>query len=585
MTATPIWFGPHDRRLFGFFHAPVDRKARAGVVVCPPLGRDYMHAHYALRLLAERLAELGLCVLRFDYDGTGDSAGDDRDPDRVVRWLASVRAAAQVVRSAGPSSLTVVGMRLGATLAGAVAEQDGNLDGLVLWDPVVSGRAYLSEQRALQALSLAGSGPRADGSVETPGMVFEAATVQELRSLDLGRTVGPLARRVLVLTRPDRERGRLADRLDLPHVEWLEATGQAELMDVGSPNQVMPYGDIERIAGWVGRQSPVTPSPVTVPLQAGDAVVARAVDGTRVIETPTRLGPAQLFGFLTEVPGSSSGPTVLFLNVANEHRIGPGRMWVNLARQLAASGVRSFRLDLSGLGDSATRDAQQRRFVTRAPEAFDDVVDTCRALCPEDPSNVILIGLCASAYQALDSAFEVRPRGVIAINPVISFFAPELLTEGSLDPRRHVAIPRKSAIQAFHGTGDGLVPRFRRRFPRLNARVRDLTEVIDGLTAPPRRRPARWLRELTSEGVDVLLICGEREARPIQLSGLARTFRRIERTGRYQLDVIAGLEHGLLLADHRVDVAVRTIRHVSRFLPGNVDDGSPLPFRPEERVV
>src|SRR5580700_7842999 len=138
MHATPIWFGPEHRPLLGWFHSPPDARARAGVVICPPVGRDYLQAHYALRMLAEKLAELGLCVLRFDYDGTGDSAGDDTDPDRVASWMASIRSALGVVREAGPIALSMVGMRLGATLAGMVAEQEEAIDSLVLWDPAVS---------------------------------------------------------------------------------------------------------------------------------------------------------------------------------------------------------------------------------------------------------------------------------------------------------------------------------------------------------------------------------------------------------------------------------------------------------------
>lgn len=558
MSTTPIWFGTDDRPLLGFFHTPSRSSARAGVVICPPFDRDYLHAHYALRLLAEQLAELGMCVLRFDYDGTGDSAGDPHDPDRVGAWLGSVAAAIDLVRSAGATSIVAVGMRVGAMLAGVAAARDGELDGLVLWDPVVSGRAYLSEQRALSALSFDDSTGRADGSVETPGMLFDAPTVHDLRSLDLSKTAGPLARKILVLSRPDRASDRLAKRLDLPHVEFAEASGQAELMDVGSPNQVMPYDAIEHIGNWIATIAPGRSSTIRPPRPAGGAVVGHTTDGTPVIETPTFVEPAGLFGIMTDVPGRTSGPTALFLNVANEHRIGPARLWVDLARQWAAAGIRSFRLDLSGLGDSPTRGPDQPRFVTRAPEAFDDVIDASRALCPDRPSDIMLIGLCASGYQALDSAFDVRPRGVIAINPILSFQPPEIETGDTLDPRRHVAIPRRSVTQVFHG--DGPLARLRHRFPRLSSRARNLSEAIEGLLATPQHRPAVWLQDLTDQGVDVLIVCGEREARPIRLSGSARSFRQLERTGLFRLDLIPGLEHGLLIADQRLMVKERVTR-------------------------
>jgi pimeloyl-ACP methyl ester carboxylesterase len=576
--ATPIWFGTDDRPLFGVFHTPTDGRARAGAVICPPFDRDYMHAHYALRLLAERLAEHGVCVLRFDYDGTGDSAGGPQDPDRVAAWLGSVDAALDVVRAAGAETTVLIGMRIGATFAGAVAERRRDVDDLVLWDPVTSGKAYLSEQRALSALSFTESTDRDDGAVETPGMRFEAPTVEALRAVDLTKTVGPLAERVLVLPRPEKPLARLAKRLDQPHVEWSEVTGQAELMDTGSPNQVMPYDDIDRIAGWVSSAVPATSARLQPPEPAGAATIGRLDDGTAIVETPTALGPAGLFGVVTDVPGRTGGPTAVFLNVANEHRLGPARLWVDLARQWAASGIRSVRFDLSGLGDSPTRQADQPRFVTRAPESFDDVIDVCRAVSPDDPSNVVLFGLCASAYQALDSAFDVFPRGVVSINPILSFLPPELVTGDTLDPRRHVAIPRPSAMQAFRG--DGKLAGLRKRFPRLAVRGRELSEMLEALTAARERRPAAWLKKLTDAGVDVLLICGDREARPIKLSGTTWSFRRLERTGRYRLDLIPGLEHALLITDQRADVRRRVTEYMHRLAVAGQAPGRPVPGRP-----
>lgn len=584
MQATPIWFGRDDRPLLGFLHAPADGSARGGVVVCPPFDRDYMHAHYALRMLAEELCDRGLCVLRFDYDGTGDSAGRADDPGRLEAWLGSVKGALETVRSTGVSSVSMVGMRIGATLAGVAAARDGNVDTMVLWDPVGSGRAYLAEQRALAALAFGGrdTTPQQNGNddaaVETPGMRFDGATARDLATLDLVRTPGPLARRILVLSRSGAPEGRLGARLDLPHVEWGEATGQDRLMDVGSPNQVLPAATIERAARWLGAAAPAAAVPLRLPAPAGPATVDHGPDGSPVVEVPTALGPAGLFGVVTEVPGRSSGPTVLFINVANEHRLGPARLWVELARRWATLGIRSARMDLSGLGDSPTRRPGQPRFVTRAPEAFDDLRDACRALSPDDPSNVVLIGLCASAYQALDSAFDVHPRGVVSINPVLSFRPPEVAGGGAVDPRRHAAIPRRPATQALHGNGP--IVGLRHRVPRLAARIRNLVEGVEGLLAPRRQRPVVWLGELVARDVDVLVVCGEREARPIRLSGSARSLKRLERSGRFHLELVPGLEHGLLRSDQRLEVVELVSRYVlslsAHWAPAPACDPVPL---------
>ena len=558
MDATPLWFGPENRPLFGWFHCPPDGRARAGVVICPPIGRDYIQAHYALRMLAEKLTELGLCVLRFDYDGTGDSAGDDTDPERVASWLASVRSALGVVRHVGPIPISMVGMRFGATLAGMVADDEEGIDGLVLWDPAVSGKAYLAEQRALSVLSSTIRSPMEHGAVEAPGMIFAPATARDLRSLDLARTTGPLARRLLVLTRPDRPAARLTQRLTLSHVEWADATGQADLMDYGPPWQALPFDTIARVASWLADGAPVQAQAIHSPTPAGSAVVGHTTAAVAITETPAFVGPKGLFGILCEAAGAGSGPTVVFLSVANEHRIGPARLWVELSRRWAAAGLRCFRVDMSSLGDSPLRHPDQSRFRALGVEAFEDVTDTIRFLCGDDPSNIVLVGLCSSAYQALESALGTTPRGVVAVQPVLSFRPREMTTGGAMDPRRRIAMPRNSLVETFHG--DGPLSGLRRRFPDLGWRLR--------LWAAPRRRPGAWLRRLNRAGVDVFLICGEWEGRAIRVGASQATMKRLGRTGRFRFEFHPELQHGLLIASQRTAIVEMITDHViERFAP------------------
>jgi alpha-beta hydrolase superfamily lysophospholipase len=535
-------------------------------------------------VLADRLSDLGFCVLRFDYDGTGDSAGDNSDPDRVSAWLSSVAAALATLRRAGASSVTVVGMRVGALLGALAALEDTDVQGLVLWDPVASGRAYLREQHTLSVLSFEA---RAKGdAAEMPDLSFDAESTEALRALNLSRTTGPLARRVLVLARRDRELGPLAQRLDMPHVEFTEAIGQADLMEAGSAYGAIPYGAIDRIAAWVSETSPSTFSPVSVPSPAGEAVVARARSGEALVETPMFVGSAGLFGILTEAQGREGpGTTVLFLNVANQHRIGPGRLWVDLARRWAGAGFRCLRLDQSGLGDSPLRHPDQAWFTARAPEAFDDIVDVCTALSPDDPSDVLLVGLCSSAYQVLDSAFEVNPRGVVAINPAIYFRPPERAHGRRVAPRRRIAVPRKAIVRAYyqsHYQGPA-VSGFLHRYPDLGRRLRAIAAprhqfarwlrefvrtVVTNLTwrlrviAVPKRRPSAWLRELVNRGVDVYLVCGKREARFVRLGVSARLMDRLSSTNSFHYVYIADLEHELLISEQRAVVTDMITNHV-----------------------
>jgi len=144
------YFGSPDRRLFGIFEEPEDGAAReAGVVLCYPYGADYATAFRTFRILATRLAKAGFHVLRFDYLGTGDSSGD-ADVASIEQWITDVGTAVRELRdSRGLRDVSLVGLRLGATLAALAAARTKDVERVVLWEPVVDGQEYLA---ALQAL-------------------------------------------------------------------------------------------------------------------------------------------------------------------------------------------------------------------------------------------------------------------------------------------------------------------------------------------------------------------------------------------------------------------------------------------------
>ena len=85
LQARPLHFGPVGSPLFGCYHPPDGAARRSGVVLCYPFGQEYVRAHRAFRLLANRLASVGFHVLRFDYHGCGDSSGG-RGRGDLSRW-------------------------------------------------------------------------------------------------------------------------------------------------------------------------------------------------------------------------------------------------------------------------------------------------------------------------------------------------------------------------------------------------------------------------------------------------------------------------------------------------------------------
>lgn len=160
-----LFFGESSRQLFGAYHAPPPTRPAVGAaLLCAPWGQEYLVSHRTNRRLAARLAERGYHVMRFDYFGTGDSAGNRSDGD-LHSWLRDARTAMAELRDmSGISSVATFGVRLGAVIAWRLAVESKDVTSTVLWDPVVNGSEYLRElnaaQQEMQRWTLTSAAPR-----------------------------------------------------------------------------------------------------------------------------------------------------------------------------------------------------------------------------------------------------------------------------------------------------------------------------------------------------------------------------------------------------------------------------------------
>jgi pimeloyl-ACP methyl ester carboxylesterase len=169
-----------------------------------------------LRQLGVRLAKLGHAVLRFDYSGAGDSAGESVHGD-VDLWLGDIAAAIDEVRRRRRAShVTLLGLRFGATLAALAAARRDDVDRLVLWEPVQDGADYLhagfAEQRAwterFAAWRRLSPAELPAAPEEILGFPVPAAMRRSIAAVDL-RDLTRTARSVLIVDRsaPDPTRG------------------------------------------------------------------------------------------------------------------------------------------------------------------------------------------------------------------------------------------------------------------------------------------------------------------------------------------------------------------------------------------
>jgi alpha-beta hydrolase superfamily lysophospholipase len=418
--ARALFIGTGDRRLFAWHHEPAAMRRRgAAIVLCPPLGYEYMSTYRSCRILAERLAARGFDVLRFDYDGTGNSAGGPEDPNRLDAWVRSVSEAVEEARRrAGTDAVALVGIRAGSLLALQAASDSTAVDRLALWSPFVSGRTYVRELKAIASLN--DEGADAEGpDINAEGHIFTAETVRALMQWSIVRITRRPASQVVLLERDDRRAdpaiethlGALGSRVDR-----LSVPGTAEMLLPPHLAKV-PGHALDTLVNWFEPWQVATVSQG----RAHGTQAAAAVGGDpRYTECPVRFGPDdRLFGIVTRpAERHRAAPSIIFLSTGGGHHVGPHRLYVPMSREWAADGHVVLRFDLGGIGDSAPPPG------TAGGEAYpghmlDDAREAIVRVREEAPSeHVILVGLCSGGWLAFEAARKGLPvDAIISINP------------------------------------------------------------------------------------------------------------------------------------------------------------------------
>lgn len=442
---SPIHIGPVAAPIFGLWTA-TPAVATQPCVICPPFGHEYVVSYRALRLLAEDLSRHGSPALRFDYFGTGDAAGEI-ETATLELWIRSAAVATdEVKRRTRATSVSLIGLRVGATVALRTALQRPDVDSLVLWDPVLDGESYLSELRArhedwARAYAVTHRRSPPGGEDHLLGYPMSPRLHESLEAVrHMTPKCGP-ARRVLIVTsragsgteRLSRSLGKLGVSVELRMIPEADVWNQS--VDIVLPG--VPRGVLRDIRLWLIRASdgdegsevgavrlaspPSEPLGFT-PKDTESPGWGPSLKLDPLSERPVVFGqPGHLVGVLalpetshvapSAIPSSQSSnrgttdsqPALILLNAGLLHRVGPQRLWVRIARRLARNGHTVLRFDYSGVGDSSARR-------DRIPFHESRVLETRTAMefLTEETGHqhFVLLGLCTGADYAFRTALE-----------------------------------------------------------------------------------------------------------------------------------------------------------------------------------
>lgn len=410
----PVAFGG----CFGWLHGAAAGSDTA-VLLCPGLGRDASTAHRSLRRLADQLAAAGYPTLRFDYPGTGDSC-EAGPAESWAAWQQSVGVAADWLRAhTGAQRLVLSGVRIGATLAALCAPARDDVAGLVLLEPVLRGKSFVS-QLSIEA-RIRNPDARAGDGLELDELVLAAETLRLIAEADL-RLVKPNPGCAAAIFTQSR-----SPVLSACEQGWRGAGAQVAIEGLAGLEPLLrpshlsadePPADFTVLRSWLRATVPASRTSC-LPAEALPDMVALRPAGC--IETPLRFGAeAHLFGMLCRPDGDvACDRAVVIGNTGGDPHHGFARFSIEFARRLAFHGIASLRIDFAGLGDSTNPSDDEADDVTHVFEVDrgPDIRAAIDALEALGFRHFTVNGLCSGAYHAFQAGLaDERVDSLLLVN-------------------------------------------------------------------------------------------------------------------------------------------------------------------------
>lgn len=436
-TEKPFFFRTGSDPLFGVLYRPGSnsgeniRPAR-GLVVCDSLFEEKFWCERVFANMGRALAEKGFTVLVFDYYGYANSSGESGDVT-VKGIIRDINDACDLVRGEGVDSISLLGVRWGASPACMVASERNDVSSLYLVNPIADWRKQLMQ--SLRA-NVAGQYAIFKKAVKTreeiiddlekegecvssgyrmnniEGYLLSRDFWKESAGMELPDKLPGHIRDLAIFHIPEREgkppvnENKLAER-------FKENGTDCELVDIQednsfwlnnriftstAPNFYRELGArMERIKpdGSGGEDSGGIDSP-----SVSDSFTMNGVT-EKVVDFQNRSG-VRLYGVMYIPAGEMKERAYLFTHGGLIGMNGAFRFNTRAARRLAAEGYPSICCDTHGIGRSGGRieNLEQRVLFRRICYGLfaDDVLDCAELMKAETGEReMVLFGVCGGA--------------------------------------------------------------------------------------------------------------------------------------------------------------------------------------------
>lgn len=180
-----VIFENSGQKIFGVVHIPSGASEESpcpAVLICHGYGGNKCGKHRLYVRLANRLARIGIAVLRFDFRGSGDSDGEFQQVniDTEVSDFYSALNYLKNLPFVDPARIGILGNSLGGAIAvtGASSVLKG-LRALVLWAPPLTGEQWQKQWQHKANTVIDGE------FIEFQGQQAHLTLIKQLFALDL----------------------------------------------------------------------------------------------------------------------------------------------------------------------------------------------------------------------------------------------------------------------------------------------------------------------------------------------------------------------------------------------------------------